>query len=65
MKKKNIEEKVCARCENGKCLIDGESVLCKHKGIVSCDFVCRRFVFDPLKVEKEAVTLKKTIMETL
>lgn len=65
MKKNNYDEKICARCENGRCLIDEESVLCRHKGVVALDFTCRRFVFDPLKVKKEAVVLKPSKIETL
>ncbi len=65
MKKKDFDEKICARCENGKSLIDEESALCKYKGVVALDFSCRRFVFDPLKVKKEAVVLKPSKIETL
>lgn len=61
MKKKNIPEKVCAFCENGQRLIDEESVLCKHKGAVASDYCCRKFIFDPLKAERNS---QKIIINT-
>ena len=66
MKKRDIPERICARCENGQILIDGESVLCKHKGPVAPDHRCRRFVFDPLKMPYEPRKLLiNTKIETL
>lgn len=66
MKKRDIPEKACAYCENGQRLIDSESALCKHKGVVSLDFRCRRFVFDPLKMSLEPRKIKlNTKIETL
>lgn len=66
MKKKNIPERSCAFCENGKMLIDEETALCKFKGAVALDFGCRKFVFDPLKATRESTTLKlNTKIETL
>ena len=58
MNKKDIPEKVCAFCENGKALIDDETALCKYKGPVSLDFCCRKFVFDPLKVKRDSKKIK-------
>jgi hypothetical protein len=53
MKKRDIPERACAFCEKGKRLIDGENAICKHRGVVPLDFSCRRFLFDPLKIERE------------
>lgn len=39
-------------CERAAILgSDGDHVLCSKKGVVSKDFVCSRFSFDPLKFE--------------
>ena len=66
MKKKNIPERACAFCENGQKLIDEETCLCRHKGPVSLDYSCRKFVFDPLKAERSArAPIFNTKMETL
>ena len=45
----NGYQKICLFCENATILQGDENVLCKHKGIVSEDFVCRKYVYDPLK----------------
>ncbi len=66
MRKQDIPEKACAYCENAKLLIDGDSAVCKYKGAVSQGFACRRFVFDPLKLNQEPRKLKlNTKIETL
>jgi hypothetical protein len=41
----------CSYCAHGKLSPDKESVLCLKKGIVSLDFSCKRFKYDPLKRE--------------
>lgn len=40
---------VCALCENATVLKGGNGILCRQKGIVSEDYSCRKFVYDPLK----------------
>ncbi len=65
MKKRDLPEKACAYCENGQKLIDNESTLCKYKGPVASHHSCRRFVFDPLKIEYEPKKIKITKIETL
>ncbi len=43
-------DKICLYCEHAVILNnDSENVLCNSKGIVSCDYICKRFVYDPLK----------------
>lgn len=42
-------DKSCGYCEHGKAAPDGETVLCIKKGVVTPDFHCRRFKYDPLK----------------
>ena len=50
MSKKNLDyEKVCLFCEFATPLRVNDNVLCKFKGVVSEDFVCRKFAYDPLK----------------
>lgn len=39
----------CRYCEYGAAIRDGEVMLCTKKGVVSSDFVCRKYAFDPLK----------------
>ena len=41
--------RVCLFCESAVPLADGESVLCEKKGVVTADYVCRGFRYDPLK----------------
>lgn len=41
--------RVCAFCDKSVLLKDKDSVLCAKRGVVSCDYVCRRFRYDPLK----------------
>ena len=39
----------CRFCENAAAIRDGETMLCSKKGVVSADFVCRKYAFDPIK----------------
>ncbi len=39
----------CSYCAYGKCAPDGETVLCKKKGIVEKDSACKKFTYDVLK----------------
>ncbi len=41
--------RVCAFCDKSVLLSDRDTVLCSKFGVVSCDYVCRRFRYDPLK----------------
>ena len=45
--KKDIEPR-CAYCACGA-PVEGERILCRHKGVVSPGEHCRRFRYDPLK----------------
>jgi hypothetical protein len=48
-------EPACLYCANGKLLEHFSQVLCKKKGMVTADYHCGRFVYDPLKrVPKKA-----------
>ena len=51
-RKKELDcQKICLFCENASQLKDTEDVICRLKGVVSSDFCCRKFVYDPLKRE--------------
>lgn len=39
----------CSYCALGKSAPDGETVLCKKKGVVEKDFACKKFIYDVLK----------------
>ena len=43
----NIEPS-CAYCEHGTPTQDTMAILCEKCGIVTADYSCRRFVYDPL-----------------
>ena len=40
---------VCEFCEHAAIINDDENVLCERRGIVSREYKCRKFVYDPLK----------------
>lgn len=44
-------EAQCDLCENAQCIEEGTLCICKIRGIVSPDDMCRKFVFDPLKLK--------------
>ncbi|MCL1792863.1 MAG: hypothetical protein FWG34_03245 [Oscillospiraceae bacterium] len=44
-----IEEK-CCYCENASPIRETSGYICKKKGIVSYNFKCRKFAFDPIKL---------------
>ena len=51
-KKRELDcQKICLFCENANHLKDTDDVICRLKGVVSQDFSCRKFVYDPLKRE--------------
>lgn len=53
MRKKMLNTKglspSCSYCEYGKASVDGETVLCRKKGVVEKDFACKKFKYDILK----------------
>ncbi|MBQ7714760.1 MAG: hypothetical protein IJT70_02700 [Clostridia bacterium] len=42
-------ERMCAYCEYSESLVDKDVFLCRRKGIVPADHICRKFVYDALK----------------
>lgn len=53
MKRKDYDkieiERCCAFCERSASLRDREHVLCSSRGVVSANYICRKFSYDPLK----------------
>ena len=50
-------ERVCALCEYSHKISGGEYFVCRKKGVVPPDHVCRKFTFDPLKMEVSPVRM--------
>ena len=46
---KNDVTPSCSYCVHGRLSPDNESVLCLKKGVVSLDYSCKKFKYDPLK----------------
>ena len=45
----------CALCEYANHLQDVNFVLCSKKGVVSADFSCKKFSYDPLKRQPKRI----------
>lgn len=41
--------RVCRFCERAALINDDENVLCSERGIVSSEYCCRKYSYDPLK----------------
>jgi len=52
MRKKieNVIEEKCCYCENALPIRETIGYICKKRGIVSYNFRCKKFVFDPIKL---------------
>ncbi|MBE6599249.1 MAG: hypothetical protein E7638_07395 [Ruminococcaceae bacterium] len=51
-KKNDMEiERFCRFCQHSAPLAGEDTVLCQKKGIVSSEYVCGKFTYDPLKRE--------------
>jgi len=48
-KKESDTPKVCGFCRFASVIAGTEEMLCEHRGVVSQEYRCRRFVYDPLK----------------
>lgn len=64
MKKKLCEQydisKKCAFCENASKTLDESKMLCKKKGVVNAEYICRSFRYDLMKrVPKRLPVLPK------
>ena len=50
MNNDNIIEKKCCYCEHAAPIRETTGYICKKKGIVSYNFTCKKFAFDPIKL---------------
>jgi len=50
MNSENVIEKKCCYCEHAMPIRDTSGYICRKKGIVSYNFKCKKFVFDPIKL---------------
>ena len=48
IKSDNID-RICKYCEHSTEISVSEEVLCSKKGVVSPDYICRKFIYDPFK----------------
>jgi len=46
----NIIEKKCCYCEYASPIRETTGYICKRKGVVSYNFTCKKFAFDPIKL---------------
>ena len=42
-------EKICLYCEHAAETYESDLMSCELKGVVKSGFVCRKFIYDPLK----------------
>lgn len=58
--------RACEFCEHATIIHDDANVLCERHGIVSREYACKRFSYDPLKrVPRALPTLPKLSEEDL
>jgi len=46
----NVIEEKCCYCEYAAPIRETNGYICKKKGIVTYNFKCRKFAFDPIKL---------------
>jgi len=46
----NVIEKRCCYCESASPIRETTGYICNKKGVVPYNFLCKKFVFDPLKL---------------
>lgn len=51
------ENRMCMYCENAETLGDSGVCICKIKGVVSSEGVCKKFKFDLLKLKPRPIKL--------
>ncbi len=61
MKKKSEMEKSCSLCEHSREIYGGEYFVCRKKGVMDPNDLCRSFCFDPLKVKVSVRKIPKFI----
>lgn len=63
IKNKDNIEVFCKYCEKATPLATDGKLVCAKKGVVSADYKCRRFVYDPLKRAPKILSLKADDLE--
>ena len=48
-KKESDLTKACGFCRFASAIAGTEEMLCEHRGVVSQEYHCRKFIYDPLK----------------
>ncbi len=51
LKKRDNIERMCKYCEHSVDFVDKDKMICSLKGVVSVDYLCKKFTYDPLKRE--------------
>ena len=63
IKNKDNIEVFCKYCEKATPLATDGKLVCAKKGVVSADFKCRRFIYDPLKRAPKILSIKTDDLE--
>ena len=50
---------MCAYCENATLISDSSYCICANKGLVEAEGVCKKFIFDLLKLNPKPVKTPK------
>lgn len=53
------EQRMCAYCENATLISDSSYCICANKGLVEAEGVCKKFIFDLLKLNPKPVKTPK------
>lgn len=57
---------ICRFCINAHKLYDSDTMLCDRKGVVACEYSCKKFMYDPLKhIPAQSPVLKPESTEPL
>lgn len=57
--------KMCSYCQHGTKIPAGEDVICPYKGLVSYDYVCRKYLYDPTRrIRKRTKKMQASFDET-
>ena len=63
IKTKDKIEVFCKYCERASPIVSDSKMVCPKYGVVSSDYKCRRFVYDPLKRDPKRATVSTEGLE--
>lgn len=63
IKTKEKIEVFCKYCEHASPIVSDSKMVCPKYGVVSADYKCRRFVYDPLKRDPKRTSLNTDGLE--